>query len=277
MEQMKTGFVTAGAARLYFEQGGAGQNLVMLHAGVADHRQWNAAFEHFADSYRVLRYDMRGFGRSEPVAGSYRNIDDLEAVLDACDVQGPAIMMGCSMGGGLALDFTIAHPRAVVALIMVCSGPSGLKIDVPEPPKFSQVEQAEQDGDLDRVCELETQIWFDGESRSPDDVDPLQRALLYEMNRTALEHESKGLGERQFDVQPAAYKRLDEIDVPVLVVAGELDLAYTHAAARYMCSNIRRVQHVDIPGTAHLPSMEQPQRFNQIVDAFLEKDGRPAA
>jgi pimeloyl-ACP methyl ester carboxylesterase len=248
----------------------------MLHAGVADHRQWAASFQHFTDSYRVLRYDMRGYGRSEPIAGSFRAIDDLEGVLGATGVTGPAIMMGCSMGGSLAMDFTIAHPLAVSALIMVCSGPSGLKLDVPAPEMFKQVELADQEGDLDRVCELETQIWFDGESRTPDEVDPKQRALLYEMNRIALDHDAKGLGERQFDLQPAAYKRLDEIDVPVLVLVGELDLAYTHGAADYMCANIRRVQRVNITGAAHLPSMEQPQRFNQIVGAFLDEHGEGA-
>ncbi len=243
----------------------------MLHAGVADHRQWNAAFEHFASSYRVLCYDMRGFGRSAPVPGSFRAIDDLETVLDALSVTRPVILMGCSMGGSLAMDFSIAHPGAVSALIMVCSGPSGLKLDVPEPEQFELVALAEQEGDLDRVCELETQIWFDGESRAPGDVDPQQRALLYEMNRTALEHASRGLGERQPDLQPPACKRLDEIDAPVLVLVGELDLPYMHAAADYMGANIRRVQRENIAGTAHLPSMEQAQEFNQIVGAFLDE------
>ena len=242
----------------------------MLHAGVADHRQWTAAFEHFAASHRVLSYDMRGHGRSEPVAGRFRAIDDLENVLSEVGVTEPAIMMGCSMGGSLAMDFTIAHPDAVAALIMVCSGPSGLKLDVPTPDKFQAVARAEAAGDLDRVCELETQIWFDGLSRSPDDVDPEQRALLYQMNRAALEYDARGVGERLFDLVPAAYKRLDEIDAPVLVVTGELDLPYTHAAADFLCANIRQVERADIAGTAHLPSMERPQHFNNVVGAFLD-------
>lgn len=271
MRELATGFAAAGTAQLYYQKAGAGQHLVMIHAGVADHRQWNAAFEHFADTYQVLRYDMRGFGRSAPVSGSFRAIDDLGAVLGALDVQGPAIMMGCSMGGALAMDFTIAHPKLVSALVMVCSAPSGLKLDLPEPALFEQVQLAEQQGDLDRVCELETRIWFDGEARTRDDVDQEQRALLYEMNRTALANDSLGLGERQYDLQPAAYKRLDEINVPVLVVTGDLDLPYTHAAADYMCDRLARVDRERIAGTAHLPNMEQPATFNRIVDRFLAK------
>ena len=269
MPTAKSGFVNAGAARLYYEQAGAGTDLIMLHAGVADHRQWTATFEHFADSYRVLRYDMRGYGRSEPVAGGFRAMDDLEAVIGALGVRSPAIMMGCSMGGTLAMDFTITHPEAVSALIMVCSGPSGLRLDLPTPEIFDRVAAAEQEGDLDRVCELLTEIWFDGASRAPSDVDAEQRALLYEMCRTGLEHDSKRLGDREFDLQPAAYKRLDEISVPVLVVVGELDLPYTQAAADYMCDNVRRIERANIGGTAHLPSMEQPRKFNRIGSAGL--------
>ena len=244
----------------------------MLHAGVADHRQWQAAFEHFSASHRVLRYDQRGFGKSEPVAGDYRAIDDLQAVLDAVDLPKPLIMMGCSMGGSLAMDYTISHPEAVSALIMVCSGPSGLKLDLPHPDAFAEVEKAFDAGDLELTSELETRIWFDGLSREPGDVDPEPRALLDEMNLVALRHETRELGgNRQRDLEPAAYARLDEIDVPVLVVAGTLDLPFTAGAADYMCEGIKHARRVDIEATAHLPSMERPAEFNEAVESFLRE------
>ena len=270
MAEINSGYVKAQAAEIYFEQAGEGTDFVMLHAGVADARQWDTSFTHFADTFRTLRYDMRGFGRSVPVPGNYRPIDDLRAVIDHANVREPAILMGCSMGGTLAMDFTLAYPESVSALIMVCSGPSGLKLDVPAPEKFKAVEAAYEAGDIDLCCELETQIWFDGESRSPSEVDPEQRALLYEMNKTALMHDAvKGVGERQHNLETAAYKRLDEIEVPVLVIVGTLDIPYTHAAAGYMCERIKDVTRVEISDAAHLPSMEQPQIFNDAVAAFL--------
>ena len=88
------------------------------------------------------------------------------------------------------------------------------------------------------------------------------------MNRAALEHDLKELGQRQYDLQPAAYKRLDEITVPVLVVTGAFDLPYTHAAADFMCGCIADVRRIDMP-TAHLPNMEQPVAFNEALDKFL--------
>ena len=266
----ETGFAPSGDARICFETAGEGDDFVMIHAGVADRRQWNAAFEHFQKPYRVLRYDMRGYGDSEPVSGAYRAIDDLCVVLDAAGMRGKKIMMGCSMGGSLAMDFTLTHPHEVQALIMVCSGPSGLSLDVDEPEEFAQVMEAERAGDWDRVCELETRVWFDGRGRSPADVDPSARALLFDMNRRALEYGRLDLGKRERDATPAAYKRLAEIEVPVLIVTGALDVPFMAGAAEVMRESIRNSVSVEFADAAHLPNMEHPDRFNVEVGRFLE-------
>ena len=270
MSGKQTGYVASGSAQIYYETAGTGQDFLMIHAGVADHRQWQTSFDHFSQRYRTTCYDLRGFGRSEPVAGDYLDINDLEAVYRELNIKAPAILMGCSMGGSLAMDFTLSYPERVAALIMVCSGPSGLQLDVPEPEKFAQVIAADEAGDIDLVCELETQIWFDGEGRGPEDVDAEQRALLYEMNRLALVHDDKGLGQRGKNISPAGYKRLAEISVPVLVITGARDIPYMDAAADYMCERLRSVERKEIVEAAHLPNMEQPDEFNQLVGSFLE-------
>ena len=69
------------------------------------------------------------------------------------------------------MDFALAYPSRVKALIMVGSAPSRLELDVPTPPKFADAEKAFEAGDLDLVAEIETQIWFDGMDRTPEQVD----------------------------------------------------------------------------------------------------------
>ncbi|HLO18417.1 MAG TPA: alpha/beta hydrolase, partial [Anaerolineales bacterium] len=187
----KSSFVNIDGAKIYYETAGKGIPFVMIHAGVADSRQWNNEFAFFARDYQVLRYDMRGYGKSEPVDGEFSHMSDLVSLLNALNIQEPLIMMGCSMGGGLAMDFALAHPPRVKALIMVGSGPSGLELDVPRPAKFAEVEKAFEAGDLDLVAEFETQIWFDGMDRTPEQVNQAMRKLAYEMDRQALAHEVK--------------------------------------------------------------------------------------
>ena len=268
--QTKSGFVNSGNAQLYYETAGQGVPFVMIHAGVADSRQWNNEFAFFARDHQVVRYDMRGYGKSEPADGEFNHLDDLVAILDTLGLHEPVVLMGCSMGGGLAMDFTLKHPSRTRALIMVGSAPSGLELDVPRSDKFDDVEKAFEAGDLDLVGELETQIWFDGTGRTPEQVNPSMRKLLYEMNRQALAHEVKQLGKRLPNTQTPAFDRLSELQVPVLIVIGAHDTPYILAAADYMAERIPSSQKVVIEDAAHLPNMDHPEEFQTILTRFLE-------
>lgn len=267
---IKSGFANIDSAKIYYEVAGMGMPLVMIHAGVADSRQWNNEFMNFAQAYQVIRYDMRGFGRSEPVNGEFSHMSDLVSLLDALEVHQPLVMMGCSMGGGLAMDSALTHPSRARALIMVDSGPSGLELDVARSSKFADVDKAFKEGNLDLVAELETQIWFDGVGRTPEQVNQPMRKLLWEMNRLALSHEVKQLGKRLPNTQTPAFDRLGELDMPVLVIVGAHDTAYTLAAADYMTEKIQSARKVIIEDAAHLPNMDQPHEFQGIVKDFLE-------
>jgi pimeloyl-ACP methyl ester carboxylesterase len=270
MPRTKSGFAAVNGAEIHYETAGQGMPLVMIHAGVADRRQWNNEFAVFARNYRVLRYDMRGYGKSEPVDGEFSHMGDLISLLDTLDLHEPLVMMGCSMGGGVAMDFALTQPSRVKALIMVGSAPGGLQLEVPSPPKFAEVEKAFEAGDLDRVAELETQIWFDGLGRTPEQVDQTMRKLCYDMNRIALSHEVKGLGKRLPNTQTPAFDRLTDLNIPVLVIVGAHDTPYILAAADYMLERIPSARKVIIEDAAHLPNLDQPDEFQGIVQEFLE-------
>ena len=264
----KSGYVNIGKARIYYEMVGSGLPLVMIHAGVADSRQWNNEFAAFSQNHQVLRFDMRGYGKSEPADGEFSHLSDLVSLVSALEIPEPFVLMGCSMGGGLAMDFALTHPSKVKALIMVGSGPSGLELDVPTPAKFADAEKAFEAGDLDLVAELETQIWFDGAGRTPEQVNPTMRKLLYEMDRLALSHEVKQLGKRLPNTETPAV--VQDLRVPVLIIVGSHDTPYILAAADYMEQNIRSAKKVTIADAAHLPNMDRPQEFQGIVHEFLE-------
>ena len=268
--QTKSGFVNIDNAQLYYETAGNGVPFVMIHAGVADSRQWNNEFAFFARHYQVLRFDMRGYGKSEPADGEFSHMNDLVSVLTSLELHEPFIMMGCSMGGGLAMDFALTYPSRVRALIMVGSGPSGLELDVPAIAKFAEAEKAFEAGDLDLVAEIETQIWFDGMGRAPEQVNQQMRKLAYEMDRQALAHEVKQLGKRLPNTQVPAFDRLNDLKIPVLIIVGAQDTPYILAAADYMVERIPSAEKVIIEDAAHLPNMDHPGEFQSHVANFLE-------
>lgn len=267
----KSGLANVNGAQLYYEVAGIGETFVMIHAGIADSRQWDSAFHYFAQQYRVICYDMRGYGKSEPVDGEFSHMADLTALLNHLEVQQSVILMGCSMGGGLAMDFVLSYPARSKALIMVGAGPGGLELDIPSPAKFAEAEKAYNNQDWDLLAEIETQIWFDGLSRTPDEVDQMARQLAYEMNRTALTHEVKGLGKRLPNIQPPAAQRLHELKLPVLIIVGTHDIPYMLAAANHMVEYITGAEKTVIENAAHLPNMDKPSEFQRIISTFLSK------
>lgn len=268
MANAQTGFAEINGANLYYEVAGEGQPFVMVHAGIANKSQWDSQFDFFAKHYKVVRYDMRGYGQSQPVQADYQRHEDLRGVMDHLKID-HAIVMGCSMGGGAAMNFALDYPDRADALIMVGSGPSGFGYDDWSPsPLDEEMEAAYEAGDLERVNEVGMRIFVDGQGRTPDQVDPSLRKKVYDMNMIALRNEGK-MGKDVGRPVPAA-QQLAQLDLPVLIVMGDLDEEYIHRAFAFMAENIRGVQKVVMPGTSHLPNMEFPDAFNAHVQAFLD-------
>ena len=268
MTEILTGYAPIGGAKLYYEVAGEGHPLVMVHAGIADRTMWDGQFAEFAKHYRTIGFDNRGYGKTEPVEGEFAIYEDIDGLLSLLNV-GKTYLMGCSMGGGACIDFTLQYPHKVDALILVGSGPGGLTLDVPEAPQFAEYEQASKAGDWERVNELAIQVWFDGQGRTPDQMDAKQRAHVLEMNRQVLAYEQRGLGKRKAALDPSATQRLSELHLPVLIIYGDRDEAYIPAAADYMAQHIQGAKKVLMPNTAHLPNIERPNEFNRIVLDFL--------
>src|SRR5437588_135834 len=117
--QARAGFADVSGTRLYYEVAGAGRPLVLIHGFSLDSRLWDDQFAAFTRRHLVLRYDLRGFGRSAPPGGEpYAHADDLRALLEHLGV-GPVVLLGLSLGGGIAIDFALEHLDLTGALIPV--------------------------------------------------------------------------------------------------------------------------------------------------------------
>jgi pimeloyl-ACP methyl ester carboxylesterase len=262
-------FADINGTKVYYESAGSGKTLVLVHAGIADSRMWDAQFDCFARQYQVVRYDMRGFGKTQPVAGEFSPVEDLHALLTDLNIPS-AWFMGCSKGGTTIMDFALKYPDRVEALVMVTSNPSGYQFVGEIPPKFEELKAAFDAGDLDHAAELEVQIWVDGSGRTPDQVDAAIRDRVREMARIGLKHEKAGIGKEQAP-EVKAVDHLADIQVPVLIIAGALDDYELLEAAEKMTAEIPGARMVTIEDTAHLPNIEKPDEFNEHVLAFLEQ------
>lgn len=266
----RSGYAEINGASLYYEIAGAGHPFVMVHAGIADNRMWNDQFAEFAKTYQIVRFDQRGFGKSKCPDGAFSFIDDLRDLLKMLGIE-KTYLMGCSMGGGTCIDYTLAYPDRVAALILVGSGVSGSPELDPDPyvEVGNAIDAAFEAGNLDLLNELEIKLWVDGVNRKPEQVDPAVRQLALDMNMLALKQENLK-AERQQPVEKA-YTRLSEIAIPTLIIVGDEDLFSIQIAANKLAADVKGAKKVVLHNTAHLPNMEKPAEFNQLVLDFLKR------
>jgi pimeloyl-ACP methyl ester carboxylesterase len=270
MARSKTGYASIGDGKLYYEMAGEGETLVLVHAGIVDSRMWDDQWDAFTRRFRVIRYDMRGFGKSDPAQGPVSRRAELYRLLTELKVE-RAALLGTSLGGETVVDLALEHPEMASALIVVSAVPSGFELQG-EPPRYiMEMMQAAQQGELERATDLQIRISIDGPFREPEQVNPEVRKRAAEMNRIPVKYGTFFTADAQpaDPLDPPATTRLGDIRVPTLVMVGALDHPEILRAADVMVSGIKRAKKVIIPDSAHLPNMEQPQAFNQAALNFL--------
>jgi len=227
---MKTGSAKVNGTKLYYEVMGGGCAVVLIHAGKLDGRMWDDQVKEFAKYFEIIRYDVRGYGKSEIPQKPYSDVEDLLCLLKFLNV-GKACLIGLSMGGKIAIDFALEHPEMADVLIPVAPDLSGF---VWSDEKIIRGYQ---------IVEGNSHVFL---------LNPLLRRPL----------------------KPPAIKRLSEIRVPTLIIAGDRDVSDIIAIADVLEANINGAKKVVIPGSGHIVNMEKPEEFNRIVLDFLREQVR---
>lgn len=248
--------------------GAAGVPVLFLHANVADRRMWRASCSWLASFRPAISYDRRGFGESRTLAPMpHSHVADLWSVMDALGYE-QAVLVGCSMGGRIAIDAAMAQPARVGGLVLVSPGVGGAP--TPEPVAtvkelMDTIHATASRGDLDAKNELQAQLWLDGPLSPPGRVGGEARSLFLSMNGTALRAPHPGVAVEE----PSAWARLESIQAPTTVLWGDLDLPHLQDRCRLLAQRIPAAQGTMLPGVAHLPSLEAPEQFNTALQRCL--------
>jgi 3-oxoadipate enol-lactonase len=255
---------------LAIDELGDGHPVVLLHAGIADRRMWDGQLPALAAAgHRALAVDLPGFGES-PVPTEGFSFHDL--ILSSLAERGVhrATYVGCSFGGRVALDLTLAHPEAVDGLVLFGSALSG----EPTPDDLRRALETATAGldedDLDAVAIAEVLFCVVGVDRTRDDVPAEVLDVAVRMNRIALGNEAELDAADVRPLTPPATGRLAEIAVPTVVTTGMHDVPAFRRLADRLATEIPGARRLpDIPGAAHLPPLDQPEAVNQILRDFL--------
>jgi len=258
-------------ARLYYETEGpaSAPALLLIHAGVASLRMWDPQVPALAQDHFVVRYDTRGFGGTSTEDIEFSDHADALAVLDHLEVE-RATVIGCSRGGRIAIDLAIEHPERVSGLVTIGSGPSGFpdtELTPEEDAILDRMDAAFAAQEWKELGDLEVRLWSIGPARREEDLDPSFVKKAYELNDVNLQHATEAA--IHVPMEPPAFDRVVDIDVPTLVLVGDHDVSDCLAQYEYLSTAIPRADSARFPGSAHLPNVEQPEEFERILRQWL--------
>jgi GrpB-like predicted nucleotidyltransferase (UPF0157 family) len=257
------GYAQVNGTRLYYEVKGEGEPLVLLHSGYTDMRLWDDQFDAFSKYFKVVRYDIRGFGNSDRPGEKFSHYEDLKALLDYLNIE-KANFIGVSMGGSIVIEFALEHPDYVNSLILSGASLNGFNITVDEASKVRSelgMSIVTRDKDFDSSVDLmlKDPMWKQS--------NPIAHEHLKDMFMdTSLEWI---LGDIIQQANPPAAQRLSEINKKTLIIVGTEDSLPILEIAGFLQANITGAEKVFINSTGHLPNLDKPEEFNKHVLDFL--------
>ncbi len=265
--EARSGIAPVANALLYYEMAGSGEPIVLIHGYSLDTRMWNDQFEPFTRHYRVIRYDLRGFGQSSlPTREPYDHADDLAALLNYLGIA-RASVVGLSMGGWIATHFALNHPQLIQKLILVDS----VLIGHDWSHEWNDLWQAIEEAAKTVGLQAAKQRWLAHPLFAP----ALEQATVASRLRQMVAAYSGWHwinDDTHRPVRPPDSRRLDQIQAPTLIVVGERDLPDFHTIANTLQQSIPNAQKVILPGVGHMANMEAPQRFKEVVLRFLQAE-----
>ncbi len=266
---MEHGFVNVNSGRIYYESSGTGLPVVFIHAGFLDSRMWDMQFASFSGKYKVIRYDVRGFGKSSVPNSPYSDASDLKMLLDALGIPN-AVLVGVSNGGRIAFDFSVEYPEMVAGLIPFDFVIKGYESSGPEEDELvSQFDSLEENyknlvenGKLRDAAAIDVDMWA---SRIPKD----KREWLLDIAQENVLREQEDWQKFQNSPEPLAFKRLNVLTMPVIMILGDRDLPGIIMQVKRVHETLKGSKLMILEGADHIPSLSKTEEFNSILESIL--------
>jgi len=253
-------FAEAEHGQIAYEACGAGDKaIVLLHDGILHSAAYDQVWPKLCERFRVVRYDRRGYGATPAASAPFASVDDVAAVMKAAGVT-HATLVGSSSGGGVAVDFALAHPEAVDGLVLVGPWISGFE------PSAGFIVRSLKLGALIKTGHLEEAVKDPYILTKSADVERARVVALLKANPQNLDG---GPSARQERAGPDAKDRLGEIRVPTLILVGEVDIGDVKTQAKAAARAIPGARLEIEPASGHFMYLERPDDFADRVDAFV--------
>jgi len=245
---------------LFYELSGEGSPIVLIHGTNLDSRLWDGDMDWLRKEGKVLRYDLKGQGKSPLPTERYANHEDLIALLRELNLEG-ATLVGLSAGAQVALDVALDAPELVNRLVLVSPSLDRFTPKV-MPPYLADLVKALRAKNFDEANEI---LLASSLFAVPDEHKELVRAMA-EKNATIWEIPYSLVKM----ASPVAVKRLEHVKPPTLVLVGNKDMEAVHEIAALLETQIPTVSRINIPNGGHLLNLTSPDEFRRTIADFIK-------
>lgn len=266
--QTRSGTIALPDGTAPYEIRGSGPPVVLIHGYTQNMGIWDEQVPALAPRFRVIRYDVRGFGRSAGHVDQTAQASDLAALLDSLRIPS-ATLVGLSMGANMALNFAVRYPARVNALVLYGAGPT-MDFPVPPPPAFITMFQtfpviAKEHGlDSLRKALFASELNWQPPNR-PDIAPKIARAWEGYSGRDLTDPRPPSNR-----VPPTQLSDINGVRVPVLLIHGDHEVAWFRQFNDTLMARLPNARRVVIANGGHGAHFAQPEAFNKAVLAFLE-------
>ena len=260
--EINSGTANVNGTTIYYEHAGRGRAVVLIHGFSLDCRMWDDQFELLAGQYHVIRYDLRGFGRSAAASSEpYAPVEDLGALLEFLQIE-HATVVGLSFGGGIAVDFALAFPSITDAVVTADAALTGYPWPRGRPAAKPATTAATEGVDAAKRSWLASELFIPAFEQAA-----VSARLEDYVNDYSGWH---WLNENPITIpETPAIERLESIRCPSLVIVGERDTIDFREIAEILTKRIPDSKRCVIPRVGHMSNMEDPQAFNRALLEFL--------
>lgn len=265
-------YTTNDGVRIHWREQGEGAPLLLIMGLGCASDLWNRTLPELAARYRTILFDNRGIGDSDAPPGPYSiptMADDAAAVLDAAGIE-TAHVFGQSMGGMIAQEFALRHPRRVRSLVLGATNCGGQHA-VPPAPQVIDVLMARG------VTSAEEAFW----SLTPFIYDAsTSRAAMEEdlcLRSRAFPRRQSYMAQLQAIIMWEAHSRLHSIEVPTLVIHGETDWLIPVGNADILAQEIPNAKLVKLSEASHIFLTDKPREATGIILSFLQEASRESS
>jgi 3-oxoadipate enol-lactonase len=255
-----------GGQKVYYESCGQGPAVVLLHDGLMHAVTWDGVWSQLCAKFHVVRYDRRGYGRSDVPKDRFSPSDDLDALLNQLKLT-RVVLVGNSSGGALALDYALDHPGRVQALFLIGPVVHGMLDSAHFLRRGNENNAPLEKGDVKGTAEL----W----SKDRYQIAPGHEAARKQLYDALVENPKNLRYPGGLEIRLSAVGRLGSIHVPTMIFSGEYDIPDVQAYCGAIAYGIPDSRRGIISGAGHLAQVDSPEEVLKRLIPFVERNHDP--